>query len=91
LLEIFTFLHRIDVWIWVALQQVKGIARKVPLRPSTDSIVRVNESLVFHKKGARLPQKIELVWLRGPAPLQFLEAGVQFLSFGSLETLPNPQ
>jgi hypothetical protein len=59
LLEIFAFLHRIDVWIWVALQQDKGIARKVPLRPSTDSIVRVNESLVFHRKEARPPQKIE--------------------------------
>jgi hypothetical protein len=59
LLEIFTSLHRIDVWIWVALQQVKGIARKVPLRPSTDSIARVNESLVFHKMEERLPQKIE--------------------------------
>jgi hypothetical protein len=46
---------------WVALQQVKGIAREVPLRPSTDSIVRVNESLVFDKKEAHPPQKIELV------------------------------
>jgi hypothetical protein len=70
LLEIFAFVYRIDVLIWVAFKQVNAILREVLLRPSTDSIVRVNESLVFHKKEARLPQRIELVLLRELAPWQ---------------------
>lgn len=59
LLQIFAFLHRIDVFVGVALKQVKGIAREVLLQPSTDSIVRVNENLIFYKRGLHLRLKRE--------------------------------
>ena len=61
LLQIFASLHRIDVLVEVALKQVKGIAREVLLRHSTDSIVRVDESPIFYKRGMHLPLKKERV------------------------------